>query len=70
MNTKLILFVLTLGSMMAAIDTTIVLLALPTITVDLHTDLLSSIWILIAYLLVLSILSTQAGRIGDLNGRG
>ncbi len=70
MNTKLILFVLTLGSMMAAIDTTIVLLALPTITVDLHTDLLSSIWILVAYLLVLSILSTQAGRIGDLSGRG
>lgn len=70
MNTNLVLIVLTLGTLMAAVDTTIVLLALPTITLSLHTDLLTSIWVLLAYLLVLSILSTQAGRIGDLVGRG
>ncbi|MEM4000209.1 MAG: MFS transporter, partial [Saccharolobus sp.] len=65
-----ILFVLTLGSLMAAVDTTIVLLALPTITSSLHTDLLSSIWVLLAYMIVISVLSTQAGRIGDLFGKG
>ncbi len=55
---------------MAAVDTTIVLLALPTITSSLHTDLLSSIWVLLAYMIVISVLSTQAGRIGDLFGKG
>ncbi|EZQ10023.1 major facilitator transporter [Candidatus Acidianus copahuensis] len=69
MNNKAILLVLTLGTLMAAVDTTIVLLALPTITIDLHTDLLTSIWVLLGYLLVLAILSTQAGRIGDIVGR-
>ncbi|ACP56492.1 MFS transporter [Saccharolobus islandicus] len=70
MNINSILFILTLGSLMAAVDTTIVLLALPTITSSLHTDLLSSIWVLLAYMIVISVLSTQAGRIGDLFGKG
>ncbi|BAB66751.1 MFS transporter [Sulfurisphaera tokodaii] len=69
MNIKLVLLVLTLGTLMAAVDTTIVLLALPTITVDLNTDLLTSIWVLLAYLLVLAILTTQTGRLGDIIGR-
>lgn len=69
MNIKLILLVLTLGTLMAAVDTTIVLLALPTITSDLNTDLYSSIWVLLSYLLILAVLSTQAGRIGDILGR-
>ncbi|BFH72168.1 MFS transporter [Sulfurisphaera javensis] len=69
MNTKLVLLVLSLGTLMAAVDTTIVLLALPTITIDLNTNLLTSIWVLLAYLLVLAILTTQTGRIGDIFGR-
>ncbi|ARM76674.1 MFS transporter [Acidianus manzaensis] len=69
MNIKLILIVLTLGTLMAAVDTTIVLLALPTMTISLHTDLYLSIWVLLAYLIVLAILSTQSGRIGDIAGR-
>jgi Arabinose efflux permease len=70
MNQKIVLLVLSLGTLMAAVDTTIVLLALPTITDCLHTNLFSSIWVLLAYLIVLAVLSTQAGRIGDLIGRG
>lgn len=70
MNQKFVLLVLSLGTLMAAVDTTIVLLALPTITLCLHTNLFSSIWVLLAYLIVLAVLSTQAGRIGDLIGRG
>jgi len=70
MNQKIVLLVLSLGTLMAAVDTTIVLLALPTITDCLHTNLFLSIWVLLAYLIVLAVLSTQAGRIGDLIGRG
>lgn len=69
MNRGLILLVLSLGTLMAAVDTTIVLLALPTITLDLNTNLITSIWILLAYLLVLTVLTTQTGRIGDIFGR-
>ncbi|MEM4083268.1 MAG: MFS transporter, partial [Saccharolobus sp.] len=70
MNTNLVLIILTLGTLMAGVDTTIVLLALPTITTALHTDLLSSIWVLLSYLLIVSILSTQTARLGDILGRG
>ncbi|MEM3860461.1 MAG: hypothetical protein QW478_13890, partial [Candidatus Micrarchaeaceae archaeon] len=66
----LVLIILTLGTLMAGVDTTIVLLALPTITTALHTDLLSSIWVLLSYLLVVSILSTQTARLGDILGKG
>ena len=69
MNTKLVLLVLSLGTLMAAVDTTIVLLALPTIALDLHADLLTSIWVLLSYLLVLAVLTTQTGRISDIIGR-
>ena len=70
MNQKIVLLVLSLGTLMAAVDTTIVLLALPTITDCLHANLFSSIWVLLAYLIIMAVLSTQAGRIGDLIGRG
>ncbi|MFP3260770.1 MAG: MFS transporter, partial [Sulfolobus sp.] len=66
MNINLVLTVIVLGTLMAAVDTTIVLLALPTIVVSLKTDLYSALWVLLAYLLVLAVISTQAGRIGDI----
>jgi len=69
MNINLVLTVIVLGTLMAAVDTTIVLLALPTIVVSLKTDLYSALWVLLAYLLVLAVISTQAGRIGDIFGR-
>ncbi|MEM0072624.1 MFS transporter [Metallosphaera cuprina] len=69
MNRNIILLVLVLGTLMAAVDGTIVLLALPEIAQDLHSDLFTSIWVLLAYLLVSAILSTQTGRIGDIYGR-
>ncbi|QKR00788.1 MFS transporter [Metallosphaera tengchongensis] len=69
MNRTIILLVLVLGTLMAAVDSTIVLLALPQITQDLHADLFTSIWVLLAYLLVSAIFSTQMGRVGDIFGR-
>lgn len=54
---------------MGAIDTTIVLLALPTINQELHTSLVLSVWVILAYLLVIAVATTQFGRIGDIYGR-
>jgi EmrB/QacA subfamily drug resistance transporter len=55
---------------MGALDTTIVLLALPTMTNALHTTLFASIWVILVYLLVIAVTTTQFGRIGDIYGRG
>lgn len=67
---KRILAVVIIGTLMSAVDVTIVLLAIPQITAALHTNLATSIWVIIAYLLVVAILTTQLGRIGDIFGRG
>jgi EmrB/QacA subfamily drug resistance transporter len=55
--------------MMGALDSTIVLLAFPVINDSLHSDLATTIWVIIAYLLVLAVATTQMGRIGDSYGR-
>ena len=69
-SSRWILFVVILGTLMASVDTTIVLLAFPTITGDLHADLTTVLWTILIYLLLVSILTTQAGRISDLYGHG
>jgi len=58
-----------LGTMMGALDSTIVLLAFPVINDSLHSNLATSLWIILAYLLVLAVATTQMGRIGDIYGR-
>ncbi len=63
------LFVVLIGVLMAAIDTTIVILALPTIDLKLNTSPLTSMWIILAYILILAVFSSQVGKIGDLFGR-
>lgn len=57
------------GVLITAVDTTIVVLALPEIERDLHVALASVIWVIIGYLLVITVLATQVGRLGDLFGR-
>lgn len=54
---------------MGSIDTTIVLLALPSIAQGLEANLSLSIWVIVAYLLIVSVATTQLGRLGDLFGR-
>ena len=65
----LVLFIVVLGTLMASVDTTIVLLAFPTIAGDLHAGLAAVIWVILIYLLLTSVLTTQFGRIGDMIGR-
>ncbi|HTY47231.1 MAG TPA: MFS transporter [Methanomassiliicoccales archaeon] len=66
---RIALLIVMMGVMMAAIDTTAVVLALPVMITDLHTDIISIVWVLLAYLLVITILGTQVGRLGDMFGR-
>ncbi|WMT50911.1 MAG: MFS transporter [Ferroplasma sp.] len=69
-NRTFILISVLIGMLMSAIDTTIVLLALPTMTVDLKAPFLDTIWVILVYLLVLATLTTQMGKLGDIFGRG
>ena len=69
-NRNLILWAVLIGMLMSAIDTTIVILALPTITDKLKAPFLDTIWVILIYLLVLAALTTQLGRLGDIYGRG
>ncbi|MHB1440532.1 MAG: MFS transporter [Cuniculiplasma sp.] len=66
----LILISVFIGMLMSAIDTTIVILALPTLTDQLNAPFLDTIWVILIYLIVLAALTTQLGRLGDIFGRG
>lgn len=57
------------GVLITAVDTTIVVLALPEIERGLHVALSSVIWVIIGYLLVVTLLASQVGRLGDMYGR-
>ena len=63
------LSVTTIGAMMAAIDSTIVILALPDMMVELHADLVEMIWVIIGYILVSTVFLLTFGRVADLFGR-
>ena len=58
-----------LGSAIAAIDATVVGIALPAIGRDFHTGLTDLQWVVTAYLLTLAGLLLVAGSLGDRYGR-
>jgi EmrB/QacA subfamily drug resistance transporter len=68
-RTGLALLVIVTGVLITAVDTTIVVLALPEIQRALHVGIASVIWVIIGYLLVITLLATQVGRLGDMYGR-
>ncbi len=63
------LAVTTLGSLMVAIDSTIVILALPNMLQDLHSNMVRMVWVIIGYLLVNTVLLLTFGRMADMFGR-
>jgi EmrB/QacA subfamily drug resistance transporter len=65
----IVLTIVVLGTLMGALDSTIVLLAFPVINDSLHSNFITSIWIILAYLLIIAVTTTQMGRIGDIYGR-
>jgi EmrB/QacA subfamily drug resistance transporter len=63
------LSVTTVGSFMSSLDSTIVVIALPTILQDLHASIIHGIWIITGYTLMMTILLVMLGRLGDLYGK-
>ncbi|HXR65198.1 MAG TPA: MFS transporter [Ktedonobacteraceae bacterium] len=63
------LSVTTIGSLMAAIDSTIVILALPNMLQDLQSDLVKMTWVIMAYIMVSTVLQLTFGRMADMFGR-
>src|ERR1700727_127653 len=63
------MIVIMAGVLMTAVDTTIVVLALPEIERSLHVPLTDVVWVIISFLLVITLLATQVGRLGDMFGR-
>ncbi len=66
---NIILAVILVAVLMAAIDSTIVLLAFPAIVSSLHSNLATIIWVILIYMLVSAVATTQFGKIGDIYGR-
>ena len=63
------LAVTTIGALMFAIDSSIVILAFPPMMTDLHADLTSLIWVLMGYNLMSTVALLTFGRLADLLGR-
>ncbi len=63
------LSVTSVGALMAAVDSTVVLLALYPMLGDLHSDYVAMVWVVIAYILVNTAFVLSLGRIGDMYGR-
>jgi EmrB/QacA subfamily drug resistance transporter len=66
---NLCMLVVMTGVLISAVDSTIVVLALPAIERDLNVSLSSVTWVVVSYLLVVTVLATQLGRMGDMFGR-
>ena len=65
----MVLSVTTVGLFMAGLDSTIVVIGLPTILQNLHANIVEGVWIITGYRLMLTILLVLLGRLADLYGR-
>jgi len=65
----IVLSVTTIGALMAAIDSTIVILGLPDMLVELHANLVEMIWVIMGYILVSTVFLLTFGRVADILGR-
>ncbi|MCI4351341.1 MAG: MFS transporter, partial [Thermoplasmata archaeon] len=61
--------VVSVGSLMASIDATVLIIAFPQIARDLAANLVSMVWVLMIYILMGTALVLSLGRISDLKGR-
>src|SRR5579864_7823513 len=66
---RLTLAATVLGSSLAFVDASVVVVALPTIQHDLHFSLAGEQWVFLAYSLALAALYLPAGAVGDRGGR-
>src|SRR3954447_14470345 len=64
-----VLFVTSIGALLASLTSGTLVIALPDILRDLHTDLFALMWIVVGYTLVATVLVLNAGRVADMFGR-
>src|SRR6478735_12364630 len=64
-----VLGITSLGALLASLTSGTLVIALPDILRDLHTDLFSLLWIVVGYTLVATVLVLNAGRVADRYGR-
>jgi len=64
-----VLLVTTIGAFMSPFDGSVVTIAIPAIASSIKLGLESAVWIQLAYLLMLTVLLINAGRLADLHGR-
>ncbi len=63
------LAVASLGTLVGILNASTLIIALPTMMVKLNTTLIGVTWVLIAYMLILTILAPACGRLADMYGR-
>ncbi len=63
------LSVTTVGALLASIQGSALLIALPNILAELHATFLTIMWVLIGYLLITTVLTPVIGRLADMWGR-
>ncbi|MDD1679834.1 MAG: MFS transporter [Methanomicrobiales archaeon] len=63
------LWITSLSTLVGVLNASTLIIALPTILVDLHTTLFGVMWVLIVYLLIATILAPAWGRVADMYGR-
>src|SRR5579884_1391966 len=63
------LSVTTVGALLGAIQGSALLIALPNILADLHATFFTIMWVLIGYLLIVTVLTPVIGRLADIFGR-
>lgn len=64
-----LLGVTSIGALLASLTSGTLIIALPNILRDLHTDLFALLWIVVGYTLIVSALVLNAGRLADMVGR-
>jgi EmrB/QacA subfamily drug resistance transporter len=63
------LSVTTVGALLASIQGSALLIALPNIMAELHASFFTIMWVLMGYLLILTVLTPIVGRLADMWGR-
>lgn len=64
-----VLSVVSIGSLMGAIDSTVLIIAFPEIARDLSANLVSMVWVIMIYILMGTALVLSLGRVADMKGR-
>ena len=58
-----------LGTLLATLNAGTLIIALPVLLRSLHTDIITLVWVLLAYMLAQTVLVLTAGRMADMFGR-